>query len=121
MTSPTVVMRETPQRSDIVTLTLLDYYMAHAPAVPEWFIPKMPECPVVPSMYAIQDDAVRQDVQEAINTSGDPTTEAGAQWIESERRGRDLQAAWQAEFRRQNLIQWPLAWAEMMLTERARC
>ena len=100
--------------------TLLDWYMAHAPAVPEWFLADVPPCRAVQSYLALT-----QEQREAVDRLdyGDEPFELRA-WAEefctSVHEATQAQEAWQAEFRKQCLIQWPRAWAELMLKERVR-
>jgi len=61
-------------------LTVLDYYATHAPAVQDWFEPRMPEKPASSPFQTLRE------------------FEAGA-------------AEWEAEYYKQRLVQWPLAWA----------
>jgi hypothetical protein len=100
-------------------MTMRDYFIAHAPAdIPNWFNPVMRPCPAVPSHTQIADDATRQDVVIAMDCGTDPETPAGQAWIEQRNEAATAQEAWQHEFRRERYLQWPAAWADLMLIER---
>lgn len=100
-------------------MTLRDYFMAHAPAEPQgWFMPVMPPCPIVPSVASVTDDGLRRELQDVYDGACDPHTWRAAKWVEDREKLVEQQTIWQAEFRKQLCIQWPVAWADAMLEQR---
>lgn len=102
-------------------LTIRDWFIAHAPATPwAWFNPKMPPCPMVPSVSSIEDDKLRAEVRRHLDweDEGEHSPEAVA-WVAAQEYAHKDQAAWQDEFRRQLLIQWPSFWADAMLAQQS--
>jgi len=80
-------------------MSLRDYFAAHAPRRAQWwFEPTMPPRPE--SMYDHDHPSAQCFECCAVN------------YVEVE--------AWQTERRRQFLIQWPYAWADVMLAERVK-
>lgn len=81
-------------------MTLRDYFIAHAPAEPQpWFRPDMPPRP---SRFPIvSEDGLRkyESVHEAEKTEGDC-------WESVNQRAID---AWEADYQKQQYIQWPSA------------
>lgn len=108
-------------RSDFysIGMTLRDYFIAHAPHRPQdWFIPVMDrECPVVPSEDACTPEQ-REDIVMEWEASGG--TEWAKDWCEKRAAAEEAQKQWQAEFRKELLLQWPGAWADEQLKRRAR-
>jgi hypothetical protein len=100
-------------------MTLRDYLIAHAPAVPGWFEPTLPKCPEWLNVEHITDDAVREDVKIALDASTDPATEAGRAWIEQQRQIGEQIADWNKLKRRETILQWPAYWADEQLRRRA--
>lgn len=111
------LMRQAPEPD---ALTPRDYFMAHAPQpAPEWFHATMAEpCPMVESLHSLPDGALKEEIKLAMWDGIDPTTPEGAAWMENRSNVGERQEAWQAEFRRQCFIQWPRAWADLMLEQR---
>ena len=100
-------------------MTLKDYFMAHAPAIPQdWFIPIMPPCPAVPSIRAIGDDLFKHEIICQWELSAEHQSDAVRQWFDKREKAEIDQSEWQAEFRKQLCIQWPAAWAMAMLEQR---
>ena len=96
-------------------MTLRDYFMAHAPAVPQqWFIPNMPPCPVVPSAMSLPFGELRDELL----NGDDWKTQEASDWLVERDRIEVLQSDWQIEFRKQLCVQWPAAWADAMLEQR---
>lgn len=104
-------------------MTLRDYFIAHAPAeVPEWFHATMTwECPAVPSMDHIEDRELRKAVKDHHYSDLGTLDAEGAvrEWYEQRDAAEKAQAAWQAEFRRECTLQWPIYWATEMVKRRA--
>lgn len=98
-------------------MTLHDYFMAHAPAEPQkWFNPRVPPCPIVPSVRSLPVGELRSELLESDDK--DAVSQEAKDWLLE----RDLLAAqqsdWQKEFRKQLYVQWPAAWADAMLEQR---
>lgn len=73
-------------------VSLLDYYMAHAPVEPqEWFSPEMPPRP-------------------------EPISDPNNEYVIN----REELIKWRFEFDTQRFLQWPRAWAEEMLKQRGK-
>lgn len=90
-------------RSDVVDsgMTLRDYFAAHAPGlIPDWFEPTVtakPE-PIYHEGHSTEKDSCFECLPE--------------NWRERDR--------WTAEYQKQTFIQWPYAWADLMLAEREK-
>ncbi len=94
-------------------MTLRDYFAAHAPQEPHaWFRPVMPNpCPehkwegrhaqTGEPLYFLNSYAAQK-------ACGDDFWDAN----------EEARAEWCAEFSKQNLVQWPYAWADAMLKAR---
>ena len=101
-----------------IGMTLRDYFMAHAPVEPQpWFLPVMVDCPAVPSILSVTDEALRHQLRAMEDGSEDESPEAVA-WFENRNLMMAAQEDWQSEFRAQLYIQWPAAWADAMLEQR---
>jgi len=101
------------------SITPRDYFMAHAPhPAPDWFHATMEPCPIVPTVRSIDQGPLRDDVARAWDTNCDPETQEGFAWFAHRDAMEHAQTAWQIEFRRQCFIQWPRAWADLMLEQR---
>lgn len=92
---------------------LRDYYIAHAPAVPEWFKPVIPDEPqwqTNPKMKALREKP-RQDW-----TDDDHLLDG----VESAARHSHnrLHRQWQDAAQRERTLQWPLYWADEMMKRR---
>lgn len=104
-------------------MTLRDYFIAHAPAeVPEWFLATMTwECPLVPAWNALTLD--QRNAVEQLDFYDDerdfPGRAEAVAWVQKRDEATKGQQAWQAEFRRECTLQWPLYWADEMLKRRA--
>lgn len=100
-------------------MSLRDYFMAHAPVVPQsWFHPVMPVLPEYPAYTTIEDAGVRADVKIALDTDGDAETKGGREWLEGLATAREATAEWRREEFKQLYVQWPAAWADAMLKAR---
>jgi hypothetical protein len=91
-------------------MTMRDYFMAHAPAEPQpWFVPEMPPRP---KPRWVSDDGLREyaTISEAEKHEGECFSNAS----------RDECEAWDKERRKAGYVQWPAAWADAMLAERAK-
>lgn len=101
-------------------LSVFDYFMAHAPAEPQdWFMPVMQEdCPAVPSLNSVPPGPLCEELRSYFDDCCDVSTTAAMQWIERREELIRLQELWQAEFRKQRYVQWPAAWAALMLEHR---
>lgn len=78
-------------------MTLRDYFIAHAPAEPQfWFEPVMntPEPP----------KPIKKVVRRGLD---------GGEWYDN-----DAHAEWRKEKGKQTYVQWPAAWADAMLAAR---
>lgn len=105
-------------------MTLRDYFIAHAPAEPQpWFEPVMPpkpKAPVVPaSLLADADvkweyDCWREDCLDPRDVRS-PALREVLTAIEQARRDESV---WNCEWRKQQYIQWPAAWADAQLAAR---
>lgn len=128
-------------------MTLLDYYAAHCPPVPEWFKPVMPPKPIVTTEY-IQNHFVKNDdqkrwIREQWNDEDDKwsfNTEEEYKDAENEEEPFDripehfknevLEYAalrtkeiddtheWDNDVKRQTLFQWPFYYANQLLLMR---
>lgn len=99
-------------------MKLRDYFIAHAPAKPQpWFLPTMlADCPLVPSVGGIADADLRRRVNDYfdVDGSGDFPDDV-LRWVHTHQEAAKAQEAWQAEFRKQTFVQWPIAWADEIL------
>lgn len=100
---------------ELTTAELRDYYIAHAPPVPEWFALVIPDEPhrelnPSPALKALlnkpreqwsHDECVMRDAEDAAR-------------VEHNR----LHAEWREMARRERLLQWPLYWADEMMKRR---
>lgn len=95
----------------------LDYFMAHAPMPPpKWFYPRMRECPLAPSRAALNDE--QREAIDRLEYMGDeqyPLRGWAEAWCAIADTAATAQDAWQQEFRRELLFQWPRAWADEMM------
>lgn len=94
-----------------------DYFMAHAPARPQhWFQPAMSgPCPAVPSINSI-DPELRAGVLDYWESDcAEGIKPRVLEWVAVRDAAEKAQAEWQAEFRKQLLVQWPRVWADEML------
>lgn len=90
-------------------ITLRDYFIAHAPTEPQpWFKPTMPPRP--DDTIWTSDDGMRMYTSEyaATEKEGERYHRFNEQAIE----------AWDIEYQKQLLVQWPIAWADEMLHAR---
>lgn len=86
-------------------MSLLAYFMAHAPAVPQsWFAPVMPEKPA---------DAWEGESGANYACARDAETAEG--FDNYFNANREAQQKWDLEYLKQWHLQWPLAWAELMV------
>lgn len=105
-------------------MTLLDYFMAHAPADPQpWFKPVMPELRAAPK---IPEGRTPEENSELNAFSCDAMDADEARYPRVRAYLLDL-VAWRLECQEWNesrerlrLIQWPRAWAMEQLKERAK-
>lgn len=91
-------------------MSVLAYFMAHAPAVPQsWFAPLMPE--KLADAWEGDSGAKYASAREAEIAEGfDHYFNAN----------REAQQEWDLEYLKQWHLQWPLAWAELMVVALAR-
>jgi hypothetical protein len=101
----------------VPTITLRDYFIAHAPAEPQpWFQPVMPHArPSVPDRFAIEDPGTQADVFSAWASDTDPETDGGIEWMNEYNEAIAAGNAWDAEQKKQRYVQWPAAWADEQL------
>ena len=103
-------------------LMLRDYFIANAPAEPQpWFHPVMiSERPVFPElpddMSAAEKEDWRAYREEYASLCMPRLIAYEAQKTQASKDG----AAWDREYTKQLYIQWPAAWADAMLAERAK-
>lgn len=103
------------------SVTLRDYFIAHAPAEPQpWFEPVMQERPRVPHWADIDDLVARSDVRLAEEMETDPTTDFGRAFVEMQSMARADLEAWEKERRKQRYVQWPAAWADEQIRIRGQ-
>lgn len=90
-------------------MTMRDYFMANAPAVPQpWFEPVMANtCPS--DKWQGDDGKPYESARRAENECGDCYSNVN----------ETAQKAWEAERQKQRYIQWPAAWADAILATRA--
>lgn len=113
-----------------VVLTLRDYFAAHAPAAPDWFVsvdqPQRPAPPAMPSN-------LHQDTKDALLAWGGVAFRG---YLRTKIAPRDYDAAdgyiaafddymvaidaWEARRRSDRLTQWAYAYSDAMLRERAK-
>jgi hypothetical protein len=104
-------------------MSLLEYFMAHAPVEPQpWFQPAMPpEPPTVnlPSDMTPEEKREYQGWDEFLATKDlkCPRIRAYAEAVDA---SHALRREWNRDFEKQRYVQWPRAWAMEMLKERAR-
>jgi hypothetical protein len=108
-------------------MTLRDYFIAHAPAVPwSWFKPVMPDEPKQPKPFndpswefttqeALQAEGWRKDP--CFDLKGSPRLDSFAQQWNSY---RQAMANWESLRIHQTSIQWPAFWADHMLAQRGK-
>lgn len=88
-------------------MTLRDYFAMHSPVKPErWFEPKM--ATPKPDLEWDHDHS---------KCGSENSTQMPWDCIPSNKDARD---AWDAERDKQRLVQWPFAWADVMLAERSK-
>jgi hypothetical protein len=102
-------------------VSLRDYFIAHAPAEPQtWFQPVMPDAPRLLSLSdapeAVRDELQHSDYEEYMDPQD--MTPASRAWHAEREAARRAYGAWSAERTKQNLVQWPCAWADQMLKAR---
>lgn len=112
------------ERKGGISMSGLLWISTHAPAEPQdWFNPVMDRpCPAVPSIAAVQDEALRDELRRTrddLLDISDASAEAQAWWAARHEAG-EAQAQWQADFRRERLLQWPTAWALHMVEAGSR-
>ena len=112
------------QRGAYPGMTLRDYFAAHAPAEPQhWFKPSMPPEPVADFVYpAGMTEAERAEWNGYGDylDSGDLKEPRIRDYYAKREAFNKAHSAWDAERRIQRCIQWPYAWADAQLAERAR-
>lgn len=92
-------------------MSLRDYFIAHAPAEPQpWFKPAM-------SFDRPEDRFVSEDGKEEFKTAREAEHACGDCYVNTR---EAAQQEWDAEYAKQRYIQWPAAWADAMLAERAK-
>lgn len=108
--------------NDYEGMSLRDYFAAHAPAAPwPWFEPTMPSPPSQPAWADLPDGPLREEARKlAIEELVDAETPEGEAWLARQRQAWFERQSWESDRVRQRLIQWPYAWADAMLAQRAR-
>jgi hypothetical protein len=102
-----------------VGMTLRDYFMAHAPAIPQdWFMPVMQPCPIVTSIRSIPEGALRDEIYSVYHGEREAESCEAIVWLRKRDALIEAQKTWQSEFKKQLCIQWPAAWADAMLEQR---
>lgn len=105
-------------------MTLRDYFIAHAPAEPwPWFVPVMPPKPEPVIPYPREpSDAEKEELAGLWDwlTFEDLEQPRVRAYADDQERWRKAMGAWTRDGERQRYIQWPAAWADAMLTERAK-
>lgn len=106
-------------------MSLRDYFAAHAPAVPDWFEPTMPEAPKHPALESADAWGLTDDQRELARQwrldphwDADETDSALLPFCEAFRDYWDASAGFQDEKTRQRLAQWPWFYADMVLANR---
>lgn len=96
-------------------ISLLAYFMAHAPAQPpDWFVPTMRARPVLPELNSIADPALRKEVRDALFNDTDNESPESIAWLSEYAAALERHQEWSREYARETLLQWPRAWAEEM-------
>jgi hypothetical protein len=113
-------------------MTLLEYYVAHAPEPQKWFKPVMPEKPkVLLPLFQKFGSGSSHKYEELYrkyydDENGDwPTTQEipqefideVAKYLKDYNVSYDAAKAWVEENKKQHYIQWPLAWAKEMIRQ----
>lgn len=104
-------------------MTLRDYFIAHAPShAPKWFFPVIEPCPIVPSHRKLPLDDFKIELNTFYNGNKEreELTPGALVWVERRESVELAQEEWQTKFRRECYAQWPCAWADMMLEQRAK-
>lgn len=94
---------------------LRDYYIAHAPPVPEWFEPVAPPKPKWrdnPEALALKSRKLKPE-----EMSADQRALLAAERAAIEEYSRS-NTEWQLQVKRERLLQWPLYWADQMMKRR---
>lgn len=95
-------------------VTRREYFMARAPMpVPQWFFPTMRPCPAVPSVNGVDDLEFKGRLIRWMGGDGDD--QQAEAWSAAQDEAVKAQEQWQADFRRELLLQWPGYWADEML------
>lgn len=110
-----------PESGYASKMSVRDYFIAHAPSdAPKWFFPVMPGHPIVPSVHSLPMAELRIELNTFFNGNKereDLTPEALA-WVDRREKSELEQEEWRLAFRVQCYVQWPCAWADMMLAAR---
>lgn len=105
-------------------MTLLDYFIAHAPAEPQpWFQPVMPEpCPLPPPYVTNLTEAERHESNSLGEYLGlEDLKEPRIIAYYTAKLAADKAArVWRGEAEKQRYVQWPAAWADEQLKARAQ-
>lgn len=104
-------------RAEILAISnrkeLRDYFIAHAPeAIPEWFQPVMPPGPVHPGE--------RPKTIDLLNPGRNVETPETQEWCTRMVQYKIACDQFYEQTVRQRSIQWPVAWADLMLAERVK-
>lgn len=105
-------------------MSLRDYFIAHAPAEPqEWFRGQMPPPPR--QRMAKPDDLTKEESEELAAwgefiDAHDMKQPRARMIAEDWERHQKENAAWNRERTKQRFVQWPAAWADAMLEQRAK-
>lgn len=93
----------------------LEYFITHAPAVQDWFVPvmeinppaapKIPEHPDFEKQYEKYNDFGMGAVEDSLVHTIEEFVALNKDWDKADRK-------WNLEYEKQRLLQWPLAWAK---------
>lgn len=102
-------------------MTLRDYFIAHAPIEPQpWFTPVMSPKPALPDPdkeLSVEDAKEWRKLDEFAAEEGNVRVKA---YCDMRSAAYDAREAWENERKKQCYVQWPAAWADAMLAERAK-
>lgn len=109
-------------------MNLIEYFAAHAPAVPDWFEPQLPEKPQPPEHYEMILNPVQLDiVKKAWSDDNDDWYEENdvrvtkeidrvmKSWVKQWKEFRAESRQWEEDKQIQTLMQWPFYYASQVL------
>jgi hypothetical protein len=101
--------------------SLRDYFIAHAPAEPQpWFEPVMPHpCPVPPAPILDKTAEELHDTEgymEDMLSVGDIRSNRLAAYFRERESWQVWKRAWDQDRSKQRWVQWPVAWADAILS-----